>query len=231
MNGSAAQVRGGDHLARDRFDHGRAGDIHLRILLRHKDIVRDGRRVAGAAGAGPEDHADLRDHARAERVHPEDLRVAGQGIDALLDAGAAAVVDRDEGHLHIQRLLHGAADLLRLRFAQRSAAHRKVLRGREGGPSVDAAVAGHHTVAGLLLFVHAKIHGPGEDHLVRLHESPVVEQRLHALPRGQLSGAVLPGDAVLTARFGDLLTPSFEAVHLFLPLLFHTLICSPCNVH
>ena len=45
---------------------------------------------------GPGDDRDLRDHAGEQHVVVEDPAVAGQRVDALLDPGAAGVVDEDE---------------------------------------------------------------------------------------------------------------------------------------
>ena len=45
---------------------------------------------------GPEDRADLRHDAGRERVAQEDVGVAGERLDALLDARAARVVEPDD---------------------------------------------------------------------------------------------------------------------------------------
>jgi hypothetical protein len=55
----------------------------------HEHKVRHGGAVHGAASAGPHDYGDLRDDARGVHVALEDLRVAREGVDALLDAGTA----------------------------------------------------------------------------------------------------------------------------------------------
>ena len=78
-----------------RLHHVGAGDEHVRRVLDHEHEVGHGRRVDGAAGARPHHERDLRDDARRLDVAPEDLRVARQRDDALLDPRAARVVDPD----------------------------------------------------------------------------------------------------------------------------------------
>ena len=57
-------------------------------MLDHEHEVGDGGRVDRAAGAGPHDRGDLRDDARGQGIAQEDVGVAGEGDDALLDARA-----------------------------------------------------------------------------------------------------------------------------------------------
>ena len=72
-------------------------------LLDHEDEVGHGRRVDGAAGGRAHDEADLRDDAGRLDVAPEDLRVAAERDDALLDPRAARVVDPDQRAAVLQR--------------------------------------------------------------------------------------------------------------------------------
>ncbi len=60
-----------------------------------KHEVGHRRRVDRAARARADHERELRDHAGGLDVAPEDLRVAGERDDALLDARAARVVDPD----------------------------------------------------------------------------------------------------------------------------------------
>ena len=76
---------------------------------------------------GPEDHADLRDHARRLHVAEEDAAVGVERHDAFLDAGAGAVVEAD--HRRADRLgeVHHLVDLLGEHLAERAAEDREVL--------------------------------------------------------------------------------------------------------
>jgi len=89
VNVGAAELLGGHVLAGDLLDHLGAGEEHVGTLPHHDHEIGDGRRIDGAAGAGAQDHGDLGDHAGAEDVFQEDVRVSGQRVHALLDAGAA----------------------------------------------------------------------------------------------------------------------------------------------
>ena len=111
------------------------------------DEVGDGRRVDGAARAGPEDRRDLRHDARGERVAEEDVGVAAEGDDALLDARAAGVVETDDRRAVAQREVHHLADLLGVRLGERAAEDGEVLREDVDEAAVDAAVARDDAVA------------------------------------------------------------------------------------
>ena len=108
----AAELLEADLLAGHRLHHVGAGDEHVRRALDHQDEVGHRRRVDGAAGARAHDERDLRDHARALDVAPEDLRVAGERDDALLDPRAARVVDPDHRAAVLRGQVHHLADLL-----------------------------------------------------------------------------------------------------------------------
>ena len=92
----AAELLERDVLAGHRLHDVGTGDEHVRRLADHEDEVGHRRGVDGAAGARAEDHRDLRDDARRLHVAVEDAAVAGEADDALLDAGAGAVVEADD---------------------------------------------------------------------------------------------------------------------------------------
>jgi hypothetical protein len=84
--------------AGDGLDDFGPGEEHVRVLARHDDEVHQRRRIGGAAGAGAaDDQRDLRHHAGEQHVGVEDVAVAGEGVDALLDARAAGVLEGDDG--------------------------------------------------------------------------------------------------------------------------------------
>ena len=74
--------------------------------------------VDGAACAGTEDARNLGYHTRSEDVALEYLRVACEGVDALLDAGAAGVVEADHGRSHLHGHIHDLAYLQGHGFAE-----------------------------------------------------------------------------------------------------------------
>src|SRR5262249_55488884 len=156
-------------------------------------------RVDGAAGAGTHDQRDLRDHARAEHVAQEDVAVAAERDDALLDARARAVVEPDHGRTDLGGEVHDLADLLGEGAREAAAEDREVLREDEDAAPLDEPVAGDHAVTGDLLLRHAEVGAAVRHELVDLDEAARVEEQLDALPRRQLSAPVLALDAVLAA--------------------------------
>ena len=105
-------------LPRHGLHHVGAGDEHERRALHHQDEVRDRRRVDGAAGARAHHERELRDDTRELHVAPEDLGVAGERDNALLDSRAARVVDPDHRAAVLAREIEHLADLLRDRLGQ-----------------------------------------------------------------------------------------------------------------
>ena len=77
---------------------------------------------------------DLRHHARGQRVAQEDVGVAAERGDALLDARAAGVVEADDRRAVLHRQVHHLADLLGVGLGQRAAEDGEVL-----GEDVDQA--------------------------------------------------------------------------------------------
>ena len=115
VRAGAAQLLEADVLAGDRLDDVGAGDEHVRGLVDHHREVGDRGGVDRAARARADDQADLRDHAGGVGVAAEDLAVQAERGDALLDAGAAGVVDADDRAAGLQREVHDLDDLLRRR--------------------------------------------------------------------------------------------------------------------
>ncbi len=88
-------------------------------------------------------------------------------------------------------------------FRQRAAEHREVLGEHEGLAAVDGAPAGDHAIARHLGLFHAELDRAMLHEHVEFLERALVEQKLDALPRGQLAAAVLRLDPLLAApQFG-----------------------------
>ena len=178
------------------LDDVRAGDEHVARALDHQDEVGDGGRVHGAAGARPQDAADLRDDAARQGVPEEDVGVAGERLDALLDARAARVVEADDRRADLDREIHHLADLLGVGAAQAPAEDGEVLREDEHLAPVDQAVAGDHAVAEDLLLLHAEVGAPVHHEPPDLDEAARIDEQIDALARRQLSAFVLLLDAL-----------------------------------
>ncbi|HXE39641.1 MAG TPA: hypothetical protein VN639_14310, partial [Azonexus sp.] len=187
MRRRAAELLEAHLLAGHGLHHLGPGDEHVRGALGHHDEVGDRRRVDGTTRAGTHDGRDLGDDARGQRVAQEDVGVTGQRDDALLDAGAARVVQADDRRAGLHRQVHHLADLPRVGLRERAAEDREVLREHEHDPAVDAPRAGHDAVAQHLLLGHAEVQAAVLDELVELFEAALVEQQLDALAGRELA--------------------------------------------
>ena len=134
-----------------------------------------------------------------EGVPEEDVGVAAQRRDALLDAGAARIVEPDDRRAVPHREIHHLADLLGVGLGQRAAEDGEVLGEDVDQPAVDPAVAGHDAVAQILLLVQAEIGGAVGDEAIQLDEAARIEQQVEPLPGGELALLVLLGDALRPA--------------------------------
>src|SRR5919198_4273424 len=184
-------------LAGDRLDHVGPRDEHVRGLLDHEDEVRHGRGVDGAAGAGPHDYADLRDHAGALHVANEDVAVSAERHDALLDAGAPGVVEADHGAADLGRQIHDLAHLLGHHLAERAAEDGEVLREDADLATVDLAVARDHGVAPGPVPEHVEVGRSVPNERVELAERAGIEQLVDALAGGELALGMLLLDGLL----------------------------------
>ena len=112
----------------------------------HEHEVGERRGVGRAARARAEHHGDLRDDPGRRDVALEDAAVAGERGDALLDAGAGAVVEPD--HRRARRLgqVHDLVDLRGVGLAQRAAEDPEVVGVDEDRAAVDRAPAGDDAV-------------------------------------------------------------------------------------
>src|SRR5690606_629311 len=169
VGGRAADFVHGDLGAGGGLDDVGAADEHLGVVPGHDDEVGEGGGVGGAAGAGAGDDGNLGDDAGEQDVFEEDLAVAGEGFVAFLDAGAAGVVDADDGHAGLDGVFHEVADFLGVHAADGAAADGEVLAVGGDGAAVHVADAGDDAVAGhgfagqaevvaLVLGVHAELH-------------------------------------------------------------------------
>ena len=191
VGAGAAELLHRDVLAGDGLDDVGAGDEHVRGLVDHDREVGDGGGVDVPAGAVAHDQADLRDDAGGVHVAAEDLAVQAEGDDALLDAGAGALVDADDRAAGLDGEVHHLDDLLAVDLAQGAAEDREVLGEHADLAAVDRAVAGDDAVAvrAVLLQPEGGRAVPGE--LVELDEGALVEEQLDALAGGLAALGVL----------------------------------------
>ena len=114
----AAQFLGRDDLVGDGFHHVRPGHEHVAGVAHHVDEIGEGRGIDRPARARAHDDRDLRHDAGSLGIAAEHFGIAGQRIDALLNARAAAVIQPDHRRAVFHRHVHDLADLAGMRFRQ-----------------------------------------------------------------------------------------------------------------
>ena len=206
MHHGAAELVDGDVLAGDGLHHLGAGEEHVAVLFGHEDEVGQRGAVDRAAGAGAEDGADLGHDAAGEDVALEDLGVAGEGVDAFLDACSARVVKSDDRCADLHGLVHDFANLEGHGLAERAAEDGEVLGKDVHLAAVDGAVAGHDAVAEVGLLLHVEVGAAVGDEHVEFLERAFVEQQCDALAGRQLALFVLFVDAFLAAAHAGFAT-------------------------
>ena len=207
----AAELLRRDFLSRDRLDDGRARDEHLARVLDHEDEVRDGRAVDSAACARSHDDRDLRDDARSGRIAEEDAAEAGKRVDALLDAGAARVIDADARSAHLEREVLDLPDLVGVLLTEAAARDREVLCVGVDQTAVDRTVARDNAVTRHVLLVHAEVRAAVLDEHIELDERILVKELLEALARRVFSLSMLFLNASGATTLTDVL---LHRVHL-----------------
>ena len=195
----AAEILERDLLARHGAHHLGPGDEHVRGAARHQHEVGDRGRVDRAARTGAHHERDLRHDAGGHDVAAEDLGVAAERDDALLDARAARVVDADHRAAEAHGEVHHLADLLGVGLAQRAAEDREVLREHEHLAPVDGAVARDHAVAVGPALGQPEVRAAVLHEGVQLDQRARVEQPLEPLAREALAALALSLHRALVA--------------------------------
>ena len=210
----AAELLHRDVLAGDGLDDVGAGDEHVGGAVDHDREVGDRGGVDVAAGAGAHDQADLRDHPAGVHVAAEDLAVQAERDHALLDAGAAALVDADDRAAGLDGEVHDLDDLLAVDLAERAAEDREVLGEHADLAAVDGAVAGDHAVAVRPALLQAERRRAVPGQLVELDERALVEEQLDPLAGGLAALGVLLLDRLRRAGVHRLVEPPVEVGQL-----------------
>ncbi|SHW69862.1 Uncharacterised protein [Mycobacteroides abscessus subsp. abscessus] len=183
----AAQLLHGDLFTGDGLDDVRSGDEHLAGLVDHDDEVGERGGVDVATGRGTHDERNLGDDTRRQDVVAEDAAVQTERDHTLLDAGAGAVVDADQGAAGLDGQLLDLDDLLAVDLAEAAAEDGGVLAEDADLAAVDGAVAGHHTVAERVLVSEAEVGAAVLGQRVEFDERALVQQRQDALAGGELA--------------------------------------------
>jgi len=207
-----AEFFNGDILMGHRFDNLGAGQEHVGIILHHDYEIGQGRRIDCSTGTRTEDCRDLRHHPRGHDIAQENLGIPGQTLDALLDPGAAGVVEADDRCAVFHRKVHDLADLFSEGFGQGATENGEILGKDIDDPPIDSTVAGDHTVTGKNRLVHAEITAAVRLEHIEFFKRTRIEQQFDPLPGGHLPLAVQFVDLVLTSAQASLLPESDKVI-------------------
>ena len=151
----------------------------------------------------------------------EDVCVAAQRDDALLDASAAAVVQADDWGAVAQGEVHDAADLCRVGLGERAAEHGEVLGEHVHEPAVDAAVAGDDPVAEEPLLIQPEMRRTVLHEHPQLLKAARIQQHIDALPGRQLALFMLSFKTFHSTSEDGLRPQALQASDLFVPVCMH----------
>ena len=122
MQVAATEVFRGNLLAGRSLHNGRAGDKHVRGVLRHDDEVGECRPVDRATCAGAQNYRNLGDDSRGLGGLAENSTVLRKRGDAFLDASTARIQKRNDRNSHGEGAIHEEKDLIAFNLAQCAAA-------------------------------------------------------------------------------------------------------------
>ena len=137
----------GDILTGDVLDDVGTGDEHVALVADGDDEIGLDRRVHRAAGTLAQDDRDLRHHAGEQFMAAAQLGVPGERGGRVLDAGAAGVVDADDGATDHGHPLHQPGHLAAEHLPHGALEDGLVVAEHPDGAAVDGAVPGDHAVA------------------------------------------------------------------------------------
>ena len=192
MGVRAAKLGGGDHLARGRLHQRRAGEedgalaLGARAPHDHR-LIRHGRHVGAAGGAGAHHAGDLGDalgrHLRLIVEDAAEVVAVGKNLRLMRQVRPAAIHQIDARQAVLQGDFLRPQVLLHRHGEVGAALHRRVVADDHHLAPRDAPDAADHPGAGRLAAIEAK---GGE--LTDLQEWRAgVQQPLHPLPRQELA--------------------------------------------
>ena len=211
----AADLLHRHHLAGHRLDHFGPGDEHVGVVAGHHDEIHQRRRIGRPARAGTAYDGDLRDDARQQDVHVKDGAVAGERVDALLDARAGRVLERDDRGAELGGLLHQRHDLVRVHLAERAADDGEILAEGRDLSTADIAGAGHDPVGGQRLLLHAEEAAGMLDVGAELLKRGFLKQRVEPVARRHQPLVAAPRELVGAASGENLLPAPAQILELF----------------
>ena len=186
-------------LARDGLDDLRPGEEHVAGALAHDVEVRQCGRVDSTPSAGTEDSGDLRDDTRGQDIVLEDIPVAAQGVDPLLDTSTARVIQTDDRGTHAHGQLHDLTDLGSEHLREGTAEDREVLSEDVDQTTIDRTRARDDAVAEELRLVDTEVGRAVQDEGIDLVEAAFVQEHGDTLTCGELALLMLAVDSLLTA--------------------------------
>ena len=200
----AAKLFLGNYFAQHRLDYVRTGDEHQPGPLDHVDEVGHGGRIDGPTSAWTHDGRNLGDDSRGNRIAVEYLAVAGERIDAFLNACAARIAEADVWLARAKREVHHLADFFRMHFAEAAGAGREILRKRENLASIYISETGDDSVSRHIDFIYAEKSPPVFHKHVKFTEGAGIKEIVHTITGGHLPAFKLLGHSFGATHLPDL---------------------------
>ncbi len=197
MYTSTTQLLLGHVLAGDGLNHLGAGQEHEGDTLGHDDEVGQGRGVNGTTGTRTKDCADLGNNTRCVDVALENLGIASQSVNALLDAGATRVVQADNRSTLLHGQIHHLTHLQCHGLTQRTANDGCILSKHIHQTATDGTETGYNAVTVIGLLLHAEVGAAVLNKHVQFLETALVKEHVDALTGSEFALLVLLGNSLL----------------------------------
>src|SRR5690554_3599704 len=104
-------------------------------------------------------------------ISKENIPVAAQRINSLMDSGSSRIIDTDKGSTHFYCHIHYLAYFLRMSFPQSPANNGKVLRCKIHRSAINGPISSNYAISGSSSFLHPKVSTPAFDKHIKFNKT------------------------------------------------------------
>ena len=173
------------------FNNSRAGQEHLGCFLNHVNEVGQSRGVYSAACRWSHDCGNLRNNAGCNGVAPENLAVAGEGIDSFLNTSSAGIVQAYARCTDFQSQFIYVNDFSCMHFTKGAAFNGEVLSECKYKSSINSAVACYYTFTREIFLFLAEVVAAGFYKGINFYESAFIKQKSKSFTSSQFAFCML----------------------------------------